>query len=107
VNPLTAVAIAGFVGVALIALRLGRRRAGLPGARRHGRSAAAADARSLEALEAEDLQQLLAAHNARRVARGEPEQSVADIEQRLEREWEELAADRRRGRAPRIDRPAG
>jgi hypothetical protein len=36
-----------------------------------------------EQLEAEDLEQMLAAHNARRRARGEPERTVADLEQRV------------------------
>jgi hypothetical protein len=36
-----------------------------------------------EALEAEDLDQMLAAHNARRRARGEDELTVSDLEQRV------------------------
>jgi hypothetical protein len=36
-----------------------------------------------EALEAEDLDQMLAARNARRLARGETEESAADIELRV------------------------
>lgn len=54
-----------------------------------------------ESLEAEDLQQMLAAHNARRKARGEPEVSVADLQLRVmddvreqRRRSEEYLADR-------------
>lgn len=61
---------------------------------------------SVEELEAEDLAQLLAAHNARRAARGEPAQSVADIERLLEREWEELAGELARHRRSRHGGPA-
>lgn len=54
-----------------------------------------------EELEAEDLDQMMAAHNARRRARGEPEVTVADVELRVmedfndqRRRSEEYAADR-------------
>lgn len=40
-------------------------------------------AETRESLEAEDLDQMLAAHNARRRARGESEVSVADLELRV------------------------
>jgi hypothetical protein len=46
-----------------------------------------------EALEAEDLEQMLAAHNARRKARGEPEVTVSDLEQRV---MEDMNEQRRR-----------
>ncbi len=46
------------------------------------RSARASAARHA-ALEAEDLEQMLALHNARRRARGEPEVSAAEIEAEL------------------------
>ncbi len=46
-----------------------------------------------ESLEAEDLQQMLAAHNARRKARGEREVTVADLELRV---MEDVRAQRRR-----------
>ncbi len=42
-----------------------------------------------EALEAEDLDQMLAAHNARRRARGEAEVTVADLELRVMRDLNE------------------
>ncbi len=46
-----------------------------------------------EALEAEDLDQMLAAHNARRRAKGEREESMADLELRV---MEDLAQQQRR-----------
>jgi hypothetical protein len=46
-----------------------------------------------EALEAEDLEQMLAAHNARRRARGESEVTVADLELRV---MEDVNEQRRR-----------
>lgn len=46
-----------------------------------------------EALEAEDLEQMLAAHNARRRARGETEMTVSDLEMRV---VEDMAEQRRR-----------
>ena len=46
-----------------------------------------------ESLEAEDLQQMLAAHNARRKARGEREVTVAGLELRV---MEDVRAQRRR-----------
>jgi hypothetical protein len=46
-----------------------------------------------ESLEAEDLQQMLAAHNARRKARGEREVTVADLELRV---MEDVREQRRR-----------
>lgn|SRR5436309_12538108 len=56
---------------------------------------------SREALDAEDLDQMLAAHNARRRARGEAEVSAGEIERRVQedvadqrRRREELMADR-------------
>lgn len=42
-----------------------------------------------EALEAEDLDQMLAAHNARRRARGEPEVSLEEVEMRVNRDMHE------------------
>ncbi len=46
-----------------------------------------------ESLEAEDLQQMLAAHNARRQARGERDVTVADLELRV---MEDVREQRRR-----------
>jgi len=43
-----------------------------------------------EALEAEDLDQMLAAHNARRQARGEKEVSVSDLELRVSQDMSEV-----------------
>ena len=46
-----------------------------------------------EALDAEDLEQMLAAHNARRRKRGEPDVTVAELEQRV---MEDVSEQRRR-----------
>ncbi len=75
------IAIAGFAAVTALALRVGRRG-------RSGRGAASAPpepyaAIGTEALREEDLAQLLAIHNARRLARGQPAQSVREIEREL------------------------
>ena len=43
-----------------------------------------------EELEAEDLDQMLAAHNARRRRRGEPEMTVEDLELRVSQDQREL-----------------
>lgn len=43
-----------------------------------------------EALEAEDLEQMLAAHNARRRARGEKDVSVSDLELRVSQDVKEV-----------------
>ena len=47
-----------------------------------------------EALEAEDLDQMLAAHNARRRARGEAEVTADEVEARVLRERSEQRRDR-------------
>jgi len=76
VNALLAVAIAAFVAVALIAVRLGREGQGLGG---QAVDSAQERRRSAAALEAEDLSQLLAATNAHRRARGLSERTLEDI----------------------------
>jgi hypothetical protein len=47
-----------------------------------------------EELEAEDLEQMLAAHNARRRARGEREVSLEDVQMRVNRDIHEQAQRR-------------
>ncbi len=54
-----------------------------------------------EALEAEDLDQMLRAHNARRRARGEPEVTVTDLENRVALD---MAEQQRRREAYLADR---
>ena len=49
-----------------------------------------------EALEADDLDQMLAAHNARRRARGKPELSVGDLELQVTESMREQAKLRQR-----------
>ncbi len=56
---------------------------------------------SREALDAEDLDQMLAAHNARRRARGEREVSVTDLEHQV---MEDVDEQRRRREAYLADR---
>ncbi len=56
---------------------------------------------SREALDAEDLDQMLAAHNARRRARGERELSVTDLEHQV---MEDVNEQRRRREAYLADR---
>lgn len=51
-------------------------------------------AETREALEAEDLEQMLAAHNARRRARGEPEVSGSDVELQVAQDMREVARRR-------------
>ena len=75
------IAIAGFAAVIALALRVSRR-----GRPRRGAASAPPEpspAIGAEALEEEDLAQLLAIHNARRLARGQPAQSVREIEREL------------------------
>lgn len=47
-----------------------------------------------EELEAEDLEQMLAAHNARRRARGQAEVSLEDVEMRVSRDMHDQAKRR-------------
>ena len=54
-----------------------------------------------ESLEAEDLEQMLRAHNARRRARGEPEVTVTDVENRVAMD---MAEQQRRREAYLADR---
>jgi hypothetical protein len=79
-------AILGFL-VALILgiLLLGRFYPG-SGLEQLGMRSAREITESREELEAEDLQQMLAAHNARRRARGEAEVSLEEVEMRVSRE---------------------
>lgn len=53
-------------------------------------------AETREALEAEDLEQMLAAHNARRRARGEAEVSASDLELRIAGEVREQRREHER-----------
>lgn len=75
-DALLAVAIAGFLAVALIAVRLGREGRGVGGP---AVRSAHERRRSAAALEAEDLSQLLAATNAHRRARGLSERTLEDV----------------------------
>jgi len=76
VDTLLAVAIGGFLAVAIVAVRLGRHGAGLGGP---AERAAAERRRAAAALEAEDLAQLLDATNAHRRARGLSDRTLEDV----------------------------
>lgn len=81
-DALLIVAIAGFVTVGAVSIRLGRHGRGLGGA---GIRADQERRRAAAALEAEDLAQLLTATNARRRARGLPERTLRDVVRDYER----------------------
>ncbi len=76
------VLLGGAAAVAIAVWLLGRYYPG-SGAEQLGLSSAREITEMREALEAEDLEQMLAAHNARRRARGEPELRLAGLERRV------------------------
>jgi len=79
-------AILGFlVALIFVILLLGKFYPG-SGLEQLGMRSAREITESREELEAEDLQQMLAAHNARRRARGEAEVSLEEVEMRVSRE---------------------
>jgi hypothetical protein len=90
VDPFALVLLAG-LGALLVALwLLGRHH---PGLGQRGRRSADEISQTQERLEAQDLDQMLAAHNARRRARGAPEVTVAEVQLRV---VEDLEDQRRR-----------
>jgi hypothetical protein len=92
VDPFAIVLLAGLAGLVLWVWLLGKYYSG-SGLEQFGIRSAREIAETREQLEAEDLDQMLAAHNARRRARGEPELTVADLELRV---MEDVADQRRR-----------
>jgi hypothetical protein len=82
VDPFAVVILSGIAAVVLSVYLLGRFYPG-NGMEQLGLRSAREISESREALEAEDLDQMLAAHNARRRARGETEISVGDLELRV------------------------
>ena len=81
-DPFAVVILCGIAALILSVYLLGRFYPG-SGMEQLGLRSAREISETREALEAEDLDQMLAAHNARRRARGEAEVTVADMELRV------------------------
>jgi hypothetical protein len=92
VDPFAIVLLAGLAALILWVWLLGKFYPG-SGMEQLGLRSAREIIENREALDAEDLDQMLAASNARRRARGEQEQTVADIEMRV---MEDARAQRQR-----------
>jgi hypothetical protein len=92
VDPFALVLLAGFAALLLWVWLLGRFYPG-SGMEQLGLRSAREISETREQLEAEDLEQMLAASNARRRARGEPERTVAQLELHV---LEDLNEQRRR-----------
>jgi hypothetical protein len=82
VDPFTGVVVGGLVAVGIVLWLLGRYYPG-SGLEQVGLRSARELAETREALDAEDLDQMLAAHNERRRARGEGEESADEVEARV------------------------
>jgi hypothetical protein len=82
VDPFAVVILSGIAAVVLSVYLLGRFYPG-NGMEQLGLRSAREISETREALEAEDLDQMLAAHNARRRARGESEVTVGELELRI------------------------
>jgi hypothetical protein len=82
VDPFAVVILSGIAAVLLSVWLLGRFYPG-SGMEQLGLRSAREISETREQLDAEDLDQMLAAHNARRRARGEPEVSTSDLELRV------------------------
>ena len=81
-DPFAVVILSGIAAVVLVVYLLGRFYPG-SGMEQLGLRSAREISETRESLEAEDLEQMLAAHNARRRARGEAEVTVGDLELRI------------------------
>jgi hypothetical protein len=92
VDPFALVLLGGLAALILWIWLLGKYDPG-SGLEQLGLKSAREITESREALDAEDLEQMLAAHNARRRARGESEVSVSDLELRV---IEDVAEQQRR-----------
>jgi hypothetical protein len=92
VDPFIVVVVGGLAVVVAIFWALGRYYPG-SGLEVLGLQSARELVERREALEAEDLDQMVAAHNARKRARGEPEVTADDLEVRVVRD---LTEERRR-----------
>ena len=87
-DPFTVVVVVGLLALGLVFWLLGRYYPG-SGLEQVGLHSARELVERREALEAEDLDQMLAAHNARRRARGETEVTADEVEARVLRELSE------------------
>ncbi len=87
-DPFAVVILSGIGAVILAVYLLGRFYPG-SGMEQVGLRSAREISETRESLEAEDLEQMMAAHNARRRARGEAEVTVADMELRIARDMQE------------------
>ena len=99
-DPFVAIILSGIVIIVVSVWLVGRFYPG-SGLEQVGLRSAREIYETREALEAEDLDQMLAAHNARRRARGEPEVSATDLELQVSGE---LREQERRRRAYLADR---
>ncbi len=99
-DPFAVVILSGIAAVVLSVYLLGRFYPG-NGMEQLGLRTAREISETREALEAEDLDQMLAAHNARRRARGESEVTVGDLELRIAHD---LGEQQRRREAYLADR---
>ncbi len=87
------VVLIGLVFVVVFVLALGKANEG-SSLDQFGLRSAREITESKEALDAEDLEQMMAAHNARRRARGEAEVSVEQIEMQVVRDRNEMSRSR-------------
>jgi len=87
------VIVCGIAAVILAVVVIGRFYPG-SGLEQLGMKSAREISETRERLEAEDLQQMLAAHNARRRARGEREVSESDLELQVANDMREVAKRR-------------
>jgi len=90
VDSFTVVVVGGLAALVLVFWIIGRYYPG-SGLEQLGLQSARELNERREALDAEDLDQMLAAHNERRRARGEPEISADELEARVLRELSEQA----------------
>lgn len=93
VDPFAVVIVCGIVAVLVAVWLIGRFTPG-SGLEQLGMKTAREISETRERLEAEDLQQMLAAHNARRRARGEREISESDMELRVAADMREVTRRR-------------
>lgn len=94
-DPFAVVILAGIAVVVLSMYLLGRFYPG-SGMEQIGMRTSREITETREALDAQDLDQMLAAHNARRRARGEAELSVSDLELRVSEDIREVRKRRER-----------